>query len=161
MRAERWKSVPGFEGFYEASTLGRIRRMPEGRLLDWSRQTGRYRNVKLCRPGHKKMMCVHSVIALTFRGPTPPGQEIRHHDGDHLNCRLSNIRFGTPLQNHADKRRHGTILTGAAHQNTILNESQVQIIRTMKPGGVARYARLIGISLGHAYNIRYGSRRNQ
>jgi hypothetical protein len=51
---------------------------------------------------------VHRLIALTFLGPRPSGQEVRHLDGDALNAAASNLAYGTRSENNLDKRSHGT-----------------------------------------------------
>ena len=48
------------------------------------------------------------LVVLAFLGPPPfPGAHAAHFDGDKLNNRLSNLRWASPAENEADKRRHG------------------------------------------------------
>lgn len=117
---EQWKDIPGYEGRYQASTLGRIRsidhyvrcanngvRVSPGRIL----RPGRY-----TKSGHVSVVLghgengspVHQLVAKTFLGPQPSGTEILHGDGNPLNNTPSNLRYGTRSQNIYDMYRHGS-----------------------------------------------------
>lgn len=111
---ESWRPVVGWEGFYEVSSLGRVRRifLPpyEGfRVLRPHPDRHGYPSVGLSRPGAKPMRPkVHKLVAESFIGPRPSGLEICHNDGDKTNARASNLRYDTHLANEQDKRLHGT-----------------------------------------------------
>lgn len=111
---EEWRPVPGYEGSYEVSNLGRVysvRRGPRtGRLLSLDPCGGAYRRVLLRSPGTPgRNWRVHTLVALAFYGPRPAGLEVRHLDGDKMNNRLSNLRYGTRRENMLDRTRHGQI----------------------------------------------------
>ncbi len=122
---EKWSPIPGFEGLYEASSLGRIRslarpRVPETRVIEGrvTRYGGQgrigtpYRSVSLCREAEKpRNLRVHQLVALAFLGEPEPGQQVRHLDGDSLNNTLSNLTYGTASENALD-----TVLAGNHHQ---------------------------------------------
>lgn len=67
-----------------------------------------YRSVKLCRRDARgrsvgRNCYVHELIALTFLGPRPDGLEILHGaEGSGVN-RRSNLRYGTPEENSAER----------------------------------------------------------
>lgn len=121
---ERWLPVPGFEGLYEASSHGSIRslqrtarvrggalRTVPGRVLAATGgrgRAGRYPTVALCIDGVRFDRSVHVLIALTFIGPRPAGQVVRHADdiGSHL-CD-GNLSYGTQAENVADMHRNRT-----------------------------------------------------
>jgi hypothetical protein len=122
---EEWRPVPGYEGRYEVSDLGGLRSLTRtvrrshntvktlpGRTLSPKIGNYGYRVAALSRDGQQRSHTLHSLIALAFIGPRPDGQHIRHLDGDKLNNRVSNLAYGTALENAADTRRHG------AHGNT-------------------------------------------
>lgn len=116
---EEWLAVPGFEGLYEASTLGRVRsldrldtagRRIKGRVLKPGvlRDSGRLQ-VVLCKDGVKHQLKVHQVVALTYHGACPEGEEVRHWpDRDVTNNRPENLRYGTGRENFLDSVAHGT-----------------------------------------------------
>ena len=116
---EEWRDIPGYEGRYQASNLGRIRsvarrvnichgatRLMRGRVL---RPAGQKRDphlrVTLKHGGYGVL--VHRLVAETFLGPCPEGQEVRHLDGDPLNNRVENLAYGTRRENIIDVYRIG------------------------------------------------------
>lgn len=123
---EVWKSIPGFEGSYEASDFGRIRSLPRvvhrklrGKVIaqprkltvlkTWLTKDG-YLQVRLvsgdCRPTH----LVHRLVLLAFVGPCPTGMEVCHGNGIGTDNRLENLRYGTHIENSFDKEHiHGTV----------------------------------------------------
>ena len=114
---ERWLPIPvsGYEGFYEASNLGRVRSTPRkaangsvGRILKPYQTPDVHLMVALSVNGKSKSFLVHRLIAITFIGPPPPGLEVCHQDGDGLNNVLDNLRWGTRSDNVRDAIRHGT-----------------------------------------------------
>lgn len=118
---EIWHAIPDYEGFYEASSLGRIRsldrvvhdhagkpRRRNGQILRQFTQNARYLVVSLRRDGRKHDFLVHRVVLAAFAGPCPPGMECCHNDGNRMNNRVENLRWDTRKANHFDKRAHGT-----------------------------------------------------
>jgi NUMOD4 motif/HNH endonuclease len=111
---ERWAPIPGYEGLYEASTLGRIWSIHRpgvgktGRILKQPLNASRYPFVNLSKGGKTWPWTVHRLVMLAFAGPPPPGQEVRHKDGNRANPALSNLEYGTRSENVRDTLRHGT-----------------------------------------------------
>ena len=117
--SEKWVQIPGFEGRYEVSDLGRVRSVD--REVETSNgQVRRYRGMLLSPGrmndfGHVTVMlgrdggsrCVHDLVLNAFVGPPEPGQECRHFDGDGSNNRLENLRWGSRSQNGKDTTRLG------------------------------------------------------
>lgn len=98
---ERWLPVVGYEGWYEVSDLGRVRRIrdrigrPMERLLRWSPSKFEYPTVGIfdrARP-------IHLLVADAFLGPRLPGFEVDHVDGDRNNPKLSNLEIVTRAEN--------------------------------------------------------------
>lgn len=54
-----------------------------------------------------KAYTIASLVAAAFIGPKPSGMGVLHWDDDYTNNRLSNLRYGTQLENAADARRNG------------------------------------------------------
>ena len=112
--SERWLPIPGYEGFYEASDLGRIRTLPRSfrksavRVLKPAVMPAGHLQVALSVNGQQKSFCVHRLVAITFLGAPPPGHEVCHDDGNPANNVLSNLRWGTRGDNIRDSVRHGT-----------------------------------------------------
>lgn len=130
---ETWKPIPGYPN-YEASDLGRVRRTTDtsrylsGYVLTSYVRNGRYPEVGLCEGGHSTNIFVHQAVVLAFVGPPPAGMEIRHLDGDKLNCRLDNLKYGTHKQNSEDRYRLG-------EQQTKLDLDKAEEIRELHTKG--------------------------
>jgi hypothetical protein len=147
-KTEEWRDIPGYEGAYQASSLGRVRsldrfiapgrgvtrRFARGRVL---RSSGvKYLQLCLYDNGHRvRSEYVHSLVARSFLGPCPDGMEVAHNDGDRLNNRVSNLRYATRKDNHADKRLHGTQPSGERHPKCRLTDDDIAEIRVSRRSG--------------------------
>lgn len=95
-----------------------------------------YLRVKLCEPGKKpRWYKVHKLVLETFVGPCPVGQEARHLDDDKNNVDLSNLCYGTPKENSADRIRNGKQAHGNRHGRRKLLAEQVIEIRIRLANG--------------------------
>jgi hypothetical protein len=115
---EEWRPVPGFEKTHAVSSHGRVRsvarvdplgRARSDRLMKLIPGTGGYLRVTFNKPGQPtKTVSVHVLVASVFVGPKPsPDLEVRHLDGDQLNNRATNLRWGTGVENAQDRKLHG------------------------------------------------------
>lgn len=155
MTPEVWRDIPGYEGKYQASNLGQVRsldryvrcahgaeRLVRGRIL---KPSGNKRDphlyVVLGHGAHG--VAVHRLIAQTFIGTCPNGQEVRHLDGNPLNNKVDNLAYGTRSENILDVYRVG----GAWRTLTV---DDVRDIRARLAQGErgADIARLYGVSHG-------------
>jgi hypothetical protein len=72
---------------------------------------------------------VHRAVAEAFL-PNPNGHRcVAHNDGNPANNRVENLRWDSDKNNHADKKRHGTLLTGEKSPLHKLTESDVKEAR--------------------------------
>lgn len=148
--AEVWKDIPGYEGKYQASDLGRIRslnrrvniggghtRLMKGRVLRpaASKKYDPHLTVVL---GHgENGSSVHRLVAAAFLGPCPKGQEVRHLDGNPQNNHISNLAYGTRTENICDVMR-----IGKAWRTLTTNDVQdirQRIARGEKGADIARF----------------------
>ena len=123
---EKWKDIPGYKGFYQASDqcrirslnrtitdrIGRTKRL-EGKILSAPcvvMGNGGYkcRTVGLSRKGRQWVKLVHRLVLKTFVGPCPDNHECCHNNGNSLDNRLSNLRWDTRKANVKDACMHGT-----------------------------------------------------
>ena len=121
MQTEIWKDIPGFEGRYQASTLGRIRSVDHRvRLVAHGTETTRLCKGRVLRPGrmsdgHLSVVLgreygsipVHTAVALAFLGPRPDGMDVCHNDGNPENNHLGNLRYDSRTDNILDVYRIG------------------------------------------------------
>lgn len=140
MTRETWLPVVGFEGFYEVSDLGRVRGI-DRRRSDGSTLRGRvlvpyldargYLRVQLFRHGDRSRPVVHRLVLTAFVGARPEGMVCRHGNGDALDNRLSNLRWGTVAENNRDTVRHGT---HSEARRTTCDRGHVLEARPWRPG---------------------------
>lgn len=121
---EVWKDIPEYEGYYQVSSLGRVRSVDrvafhsfgnflapkerhfKGRILRQPLTTG-YPSVKLSRPQQNpKTFYVHRLIGLAFIDGYFDGAVINHIDGCRANNILSNLEFCTQ----GDNIRHASTI---------------------------------------------------
>lgn len=106
---ERWKSVVGYEGLYDVSDQGRVRRAcathksPKGRILTPASDGGGYRNLVLYDHGARRTALVHRLVARAFLGPCPEGHQVNHRNGVRDDNRLLNLEYVTRSRN----KQHG------------------------------------------------------
>jgi hypothetical protein len=93
--------------------------------------------VLLRRAGEKERnVTVHSLVLEAFVGPRPDGMQCRHFpDRNPTNNRVSNLSWGTPLENANDRRVHGTIACGDRHSSRMHPES---VARGVRHGSVTK-----------------------
>ena len=150
--SEEWRPIPGFPG-YQASNMGRILG-PQGVRKTRVGNRG-YHILNVWKRSKSRPIRIHRMVLLAFVGPCPEGLETRHLDGNRDNNALSNLAYGTKLENGADKKRHGHSLTGEKNKNAKLTEEQVvDILRSIESGRTL--ARCYGVNRDTISNIRRG-----
>ena len=137
-----FKPIPNYPG-YEISEAGAVRSLKRSKpqILKPQPMGAGYLSVFLCIDGKPKQLTVHSLVLLTFIGPRPEGQQIRHLDGDKANNSLDNLTYGTLTENRQDRHSHGT-------WGWRLNPRKVRVIRGLRHVGweVKRIASLFGVT---------------
>lgn len=179
-KPEEWRPVVGYEGFYEVSSLGRVRSLPRivfqngnsmhlvkrnvsGRILKSANSNKmKHQAVLLCALGGRKNSLVHRLVLEAFVGPCPDGMECCHNNGDGSDNRVENLRWDTRKSNHRDSMRHGTDCRGERNGRSKLTQFKVNIIRTILRDsghvlGCARMlSRLFGVSDTTISDIKKG-----
>lgn len=98
---ETWKDIPGYEGLYQASNLGRIRSFKRNniRILKPNRDGSGYYRVILYLNSVRKIASVHRLLWTAFNGPIPEGLQINHLNENKADNRLENLSLCTPKEN--------------------------------------------------------------
>lgn len=112
---EEWRDIPGYEGFYQASTLGRIKRT---RHKVWNGYGWYYHGGNILKPhvintgrecvglsknGEVKRYFVHRLIMVTFVGEPSTKMQVNHLDGNPLNNKLDNLEWCDQSRNELHK----------------------------------------------------------
>src|SRR6187551_3600251 len=108
--AERWKVIPGeYEGRYMVSNEGRVLSLLTDKILKPTvTKDGYHRFILTAEHSVQRTHLAHSLVLRTFVGPCPPKMEGLHGNGDGLDNRLTNLRYGTRRENIMDGIAHGT-----------------------------------------------------
>lgn len=108
---EEWRPVVGYEGWYDISSYGRVRRIKAGpgtvaqRMMKLTvrpkTRKGAYPRVVLSRGsrGESKEFRVHRLVAAAYLGPCPPRMVVNHIDNDPTNNRVENLEYVTHREN--------------------------------------------------------------
>jgi len=159
---EEWRPLPGYEGVYAVSSLGRVR--SSARLVQVGVVTRHLREKALCQMvgsyGHfvvtltkgdtRTIARVADLMLLAFVGPAPEGQEAVHLDGDTDNNLLNNLAYGASRDgenyvNNGNAKLVDKMVSAIRHsteKNSVLaNRYQVsdQTIRNIKAGKTWRH----------------------
>lgn len=118
-KPEEWRTIPGYEGVYSVSSLGRVRRdlggtgtCRAGRILSPILYTNGYQVVRLYRDKTSRAFGVHRLVAAAFIGPCPKGHQVNHLDGNKRNNRTDNLEYCTPKQNQQHAAQFGLLPRG-------------------------------------------------
>lgn len=155
-----WKPVAGFETTHEVSSCGKVRSLDKlvvdslgrkrpvtGRMLKPTRKSNGYLHLTLCGEQGQKTLHLHRIVLESFVGPCPVGMEALHHDGNRENNQVANLRWGTHLENCADRSRHGS----SGH---VLSFEKAEQIRAMKDTHTRKaLASMFGVSVFSTMNV--------
>lgn len=95
---EIWKEIKGYEGLYEVSSEGRVRRLIKGNYLTFKNSNG-YQRVGLCIHSKQKWFLVHRLVAQTFIPNPDEKPEVDHINCDRCDNRVENLRWVTAKEN--------------------------------------------------------------
>ena len=143
---EIWRPIPGYEGSYSASNLGRIRsearscrcdkgtrKLPQKVMVLAANRVG-YRLVNLRDGlGGARTHLAHKLVALTFLGPREEGLQINHRDLDKSNNCVWNLEYVTAAENTWHERRLNPERSrGENVHNARLTEEDVRTVRKLR-----------------------------
>ena len=141
--AEQWRPLPS-DPRYQVSDQGRVCNRDTSkaaRILKASKPpSGNYLLVSI----GQRTYGVHVLVAETFLGPRPAGMHVRHLDDNKLNNRVSNLAYGTAMQNAEDRKRNGLYAHGSGVVTAKLTEDLVRAIRA-STGSHPAVARQFGV----------------
>jgi hypothetical protein len=163
MEEIEYRAVPGYEG-YRVGSDGTVWRFRKGVWIECKLTlvVGKYGyrrlQVGLVAPGMPVIAAVHALVLTAFVGPRPPGLECLHRDGNSLNNRATNLRWGTHQENMDDRDRHGTTPRGETNGRAKLTDEKVLTIRARLDRGEkqATVAADLDVSRTTVYRVHSG-----
>jgi predicted XRE-type DNA-binding protein len=146
LEGEIWKPIPDYEGVYEASNLGRVRRIETGLILSPGHDRNGYQTLALCMNGNKQQYSVHYLVASAFLGKRPKGMVINHINNDPSNNRAVNLEYTTKKGN-----IHHALLQGRLGKYGVTKEIVEQIYALLTQSdpllSYSEVAELVGVSV--------------
>lgn len=131
MEKEIWKDCVGYEGLYQVSNLGRVRRLSGEVQRKYKNRTEIFhinggilkprtahngQRIDFWKNGVRRAVKIHILVLEAFVGKRPIGHEACHFpDNSYANNRLDNLRWDTKENNERDKKYIGTVRIGEKH----------------------------------------------
>ncbi len=166
MEDEIWKPIIELEGFYSASSHGRIRReikrtnTKSGRIRKLVKNKFGYLRVHLSIKGKKRNVSVHRLVAFAFLGPSPQGKnQVNHKDGDRINNFVQNFEWCNAKENTAHsinilgKKRKGEF-GGNSKISDINRKKIIDRIKNGERGIIVKLAEEFGVTPGAIQQIK-------
>ncbi len=156
---EQWKPVAEFEGIYEVSNLGRVRRLPSNpdklpRILTPRDNGHGYRIVRLSRHGKPINRKVHRLVAAAFLGPVDPDVHVNHKDGVRSHNGVKNLEYTDRSGNMRHYWSMPYAKAGEKHWSSRLNEATVRQIRKVAGRmSMPALAKKYGIAIGTVFAV--------
>jgi len=166
---EIWKDIKGYEGYYQVSTLGRVKSLDRIVLAKDKRKINykgkilklltarKYISVSLNKSGEFKSPSVHRIVAETFIDNPLLKQEVNHMDGNKYNNHVDNLEWCTRKENDDHARKTG--LTNTKGENCSLSKLKekdvIEIRRLYATGDYYQkdIAEMFGITQGGVGHI--------
>lgn len=123
LATEDWRDLPGYEGIYQVSNLGRVKGLDridssgksrKGRLLKPETTRVGYQQVTLYKDGKMKHFLVHRLVYTVFCGDIPEGMEVNHINEVKSDNQIENLN----LMTHAENLNWGTRNARSAKANS-------------------------------------------
>lgn len=175
---EEWRDIPGYEGYYQASTYGRIRSVDryvdskeiQGKMLRKGRiirphRVREYLRVGLCKNGKKKQCLVATLVVLTYPeicGVLQEGTQVNHKsEFEKDNNSVWNLEVVSVKYNN----NYGTRKERASKSNMNCDTTSVPVVMLSLAGeyektfqSTAEAARFVGKNHSHITQCCQGKR---
>ena len=157
---EIWKDIPGYEGRYQASTLGRIRSGDKIKSQFECKTRGNKHYFRCAIYG--RPMLVHRLIALTFIPNLENKKQVDHIDFNEQNNNVDNLRWVTVKENqqHSAGRMRNK-KSGSDHCRSLLTSDERNLMYDMIALGIkaTKIAKHFGVKPNTIHAILYRDRK--
>lgn len=173
---EIWKDVPGYEGLYQVSSLGKVKslqkhvKMPNGGVFIRKESIMKqritkygYADVSLCLSSKKRNFFVHRLVALAHLDNSEFKPEVNHKNGSKIDNRAVNLEWSTPSEN----VNHSLSVLGVKrskgdnhHKSRPINLYDHNGNFIGSYGSMVEVSRIVGVSLATLSRIANGKQKN-
>lgn len=165
---EIWKDIPNYEGYYQASNLGKIKSLYftsnyqhkkyyREKILKPKITKDKCSRVELWKDGKHKTYLTYRLVAATFLGDyLDSNMTVNHKDGNRLNNNINNLEWVTLKENIQHAFNTGLM----PYRNIIITDKKGDcfwIFRSM-----AKASEFIGHNKGYiSYQLKKGVSENE
>lgn len=163
---EIWKDIPGYEGLYQVSNLGRVKSLErsvikgqgglykiEEKIMKGSKDGSGYLFVQLCKEGKRKFYKIHRLVASAFLDNPNNLSELNHKDEDKTNNRVDNLEWC----NHKYNSNYGS------RNERVAKAISIPVLQFSKTGefihkwdSATEASRVLGINQGNIWSCLKG-----
>lgn len=157
---EIWKDIKGYEGLYQVSNLGRVKRLKRAvrnnvyggmrivdeKILSATDNGHGYKLIGLRKDGGRKNHYVHRLVATAFIDNPHDFHYVNHIDRDRSNNVVDNLEWCTQLENISHSVEN---MKKRKSESRVTNTGEKYISRRLEHGKHTRYRvniRSIGVS---------------
>jgi hypothetical protein len=165
MNEEVWKDVVGYEGYYEVSDMGSVRRKGKSKNLYKYIHRDGYEKVSLSVNCNLKSFTVHRLVASAFIDNPKQKEQVNHINGIKTDNKASNLEWATRSENSIHAIKTGlwdySSRTGMGNFSSKIDDFSANDIRTnCVKGGLSRkhFAEKYGVSVSLIGYIVTGKR---
>lgn len=130
---EIWKSVIGYNGVYQVSNLGRVKKITKNGEIIMKNNLNHigYNLIRFSRNGIQKGTSVHRLVAIHFLFNLDNKREVNHKNGIKTDNRVENLEWVSSSENtrHAVKMGLHNGRKGESHHNSKISEKDATFIK--------------------------------
>lgn len=163
LNGERWKAMPGFEGYYEISNKGRVKSIFwSGRILKPMCNGNGYMYFTPIKnkDGDKRNYYIHRAVAETFISNPLNKEEVNHKNLNKSDNRIDNLEWVTRKENARHARRNIKFKVSNIQREKLISRNKKMSSRPLINANSGKiYPSIIAASkdIGISYSrIKYG-----